>query len=341
MDHAELLAKANVVAVGEGYKVSGGERVYEEGVPVMATVVSVTAKVSLLDLDLDEAIPPFDVENTRPTDVVEVGVIRIVTELDPKVRHRPVHAGLSLGLNPDVTAGTFGFVVVKPGSPKTYVLSNWHVIAASNVPVADRDNVAITQPGTFDGGRVPDDVVAELAEFVPIGGLLPDLSDCNIGNAVARSANALAYVFGARTRLQAIRPQAHTGEQLVDAAIGLLSEEASLETPFIGRPISSGVAALGMQVQKYGRTTEYTMGEVTQVGMSVIVQGYPNGPVQFTDQIAITKEDGPFLQGGDSGSGLLWGQEAVGLCFAGSDTIGIANQFPNVELELGITLARV
>ena len=339
MDHAELLAKANVVAVGEGYKMSGGERVYEEGVPVMATVVSVTRKISLLELDLDEAVPPFDVENTRPTDVIEVGEIRVVTELDPKLRHRPVHAGLSIGLNPGVTAGTFGFVVVKPGSDIPYVLSNWHVIATSNVPVGDRDVVSITQPGNFDGGDPARDTIAQLIEFVPVGGFIPDLSDCNIGNAVARSANALAYVLGARTRLQAVRPQAHTGEQLVDAAIGILTESAALETPFIGRPTSSGVAALGMQVQKYGRTTEYTSGEVTQVGMSVIVQGYPDGPVQFVDQVAVTGESGPFLQGGDSGSGLLWGQEAVGLCFAGSDTIAVANQFANVEMELGIVLA--
>lgn len=346
MDHADLLAKANVVAVGIGYKYRGGELVIDNatGEPVMVTVVSVSQKLDLTDLALRDAVPPM--YEGQPTDVVEVGVVRVlpsaqglVAELDPTQRIRPVRPGLSTGLNPGVTAGTIGFIVEKPGNSQNYILSNWHVIAASNVPVEDRDVVTITQPGNHDGGSVPADVIAELVEFVPIGATIPDLSDCDIGGTVARIANAAATMVGSRTRLQAVRSQAES-DQLVDAAIGKLSVEATLEIPEVGSPTSSGVAQLGMQVQKYGRTTRFTQGEVTQVGMSVLVQGYPDGPVLFVDQVAITGHDGPFLQGGDSGSGLLWGLEAVGLCFAGSDTIGIANQFENVADALGIVLAR-
>ncbi len=345
MDHAELLAKANVVAVGTGYKMQGGQPVLVDGEPVIATVVSVTEKVGEDTLDMVDAVPGFDAENMRPTDVVEVGEIRIVNSLtstiDPTQRIRPVHPGLSVALNPQVTAGTIGFIVEKVGQgSQNYILSNWHVIAASNVPVIDRENVLITQPGTHDNGTVPDDVIDDLNDFVPVGGsLIPDLSDCNIGNGVARVANGIARMMFSRTRLQAIRPQAE-GDQLVDAALGILHIVAERGIPQIGQPFGEGRAELGMQVQKYGRTTQYTSGEVTQVDMSVLVQGYPEGPVLFVDQVAITGSTGPFLQGGDSGSGLLWGAKAVGLCFAGSDTIGIANQFPNVADALGIQLAR-
>ncbi len=329
-----------MVAVGEGYKYRDGELIIDEyGKPVKTTVVSVSQKVPRADLALRDVVPP--VYEGQPTDVIEVGEIRVLApdaDLDPTQRHRPVHAGLSVGLNPGVTAGTIGLIVEKLDNPQRYILSNWHVIAASNVPVEDRDVVTITQPGNHDGGSVPADVIAELVEFVPIGATIPDLSDCNIGNVVVRVANVAAAMFGSRTRLQAVRPQA-VGDQLVDAAIGELSVEAVLRIPGIGIPRGSGPAELGMQVQKFGRTTRLTRGAITQVDMSVLVQGYPDGPVLFTDQVAITGHDGPFLQGGDSGSGLLRGEKAVGLCFAGSDTIGIANQFENVAEALGIVLA--
>ena len=52
---------------------------------------------------------------------------------------------------------------------------------------------------------------------------------------------------------------------------------------------------------------------------------YDAGVVRFDDQIEIQGTDGPFSQGGDSGSLVFTegdGARAVGLLFAGSDTGG-------------------
>ncbi len=339
-DHSELFAFPNVVGVGVGFKKRNGKIVRDDaGQPVQAVIVSVVRKIATEDLQDNERVPSL--VGDSPTDVIEVGTLSRLDHVDPKRRSRPISAGFSTGLNPGVTAGTIGFIVEKPGSSQNYILSNWHVIATSNVPIEDREVLTVTQPGNADGGRVPDDVVAELSEFVPVGTTLPDLSDCSIAGAVAWIPNAVARLLGSNTRLVPTTGFAIVAsEQLVDAALARLSEDANLDTPHVGRLARTGVAELGMSVQKFGRTTRYTTGVVTQVNASFLVQGYPSGPVMFTDQVAIDGDAGPFLQGGDSGSGLVSGDTAVGLCFAGSDVIGIANQWYNVEAALGIVLAR-
>jgi hypothetical protein len=65
----ELMRKANVVAVGIGYRTQGGQQTQE-----VAIVVSVKNKVSLSKLKADDRIPAA-IEGV-PVDVVEAGVIR-------------------------------------------------------------------------------------------------------------------------------------------------------------------------------------------------------------------------------------------------------------------------
>ena len=65
----ELMRKANVVAVGIGYRTQGGQQTQE-----VAIVVSVKNKVSLSKLKADDRIPAA-IEGV-PVDVVETGVIR-------------------------------------------------------------------------------------------------------------------------------------------------------------------------------------------------------------------------------------------------------------------------
>jgi hypothetical protein len=65
----ELLRKANVVAVGVGYKTRGGQQTQE-----VSIVVSVKVKVSSSKLKPGDLIPA-SIENV-PVDVVESGVIR-------------------------------------------------------------------------------------------------------------------------------------------------------------------------------------------------------------------------------------------------------------------------
>jgi hypothetical protein len=65
----ELLRKANVVAVGIGYRIRGGEQTQE-----VSIVVSVKVKVPSSKLKARDLIPA-SIEDV-PVDVVETGVIR-------------------------------------------------------------------------------------------------------------------------------------------------------------------------------------------------------------------------------------------------------------------------
>jgi hypothetical protein len=351
----ELLNLANVVGVGIGYKVTDGEIVRDdEGNPIECVVVSVRAKVPAGELPPGDLVPA--VVDHAPTDVVATGPITVVTDspvetaaIDPKLRRRPIVPGLSIGLNPGVTAGTLGLIVERVGSSDRFILSNWHVMAANNTPVENRDIVAITQPGNTDGGRPPDDVVADLVELIPIdsggGSPIPSPdppSNCPVASAVVWFPNLLARLIGSDTRLAPIVASTGgrvlaDGENLVDAALARIDVPYDRATPEIGTVTETGTPTLGMRVQKFGRTTGHTIGTISQVGATFRVQGYPGGTATFSDQVAITADDGPFLQGGDSGSGLVsLDGKAVGLCFAGSTTIGIANTWPNVEAALDV-----
>lgn len=347
----ELMARANVVGVGIGYKTTNGQIVHDgDGNPIECIVVSVTEKVPAARLAAEDLVPPM--LDGEPTDVIETGVITIVSDrgsgsaaaVDPRQRIRPITPGLSIGLNPGVTAGTLGFIVERAGTSDRFLLSNWHVIAADNTPIEDRAVLTITQPGNADGGRSPADVVAQLADFVPIssGGLpIPDPSDCPVAKAVAAVSNGVARITGTDTRLVAVIEQATEHENRVDAALGRIDVPYDRTTPVIGVVSRTATATLGTEVQKFGRTTSHTVGTVTQVGATFTVQGYPGGPATFVDQLAITPDSGSFLEGGDSGSGLAdMSGAAVGLCFAGSPAIGIANTWQNVEAALGVTPAR-
>ena len=213
---------------------------------------------------------------------------------------RPVPIGVSTG-HPHITAGTIGCRVTD--GTKVYALSNNHVFANEN-DASIGDNVL--QPGPYDGGVEPDDAIGTLADFEPI-------------------------VFSRR------------GRNEIDAAIAL-SSTANLDiaTPpgGYGTPNSSDVQAfLGQNVQKFGRTTGLTKGQVTGVNATVNVGYGPGKTAKFVKQIVI--EPGAFSAGGDSGSLIVTDDEnlnPVGLLFAGSSTHTIANRIDLVLSRFGVTV---
>ena len=116
-----------------------------------------------------------------------------------------------------------------------------------------------------------------------------------------------------------------------------LSDVIEREILEIGKISGIVEAQLDMKVRKYGRTTQLTEDEVTQIYATVNVGGYPGGKTaRFEDQV-IT---GAMSAGGDSGSLVVErdGQRAVGLLFAGSSTITVHNRIANVEEALNIKL---
>lgn len=219
-------------------------------------------------------------------------------EIDPKSRfERPVPIGVSTG-HPDITAGTIG-ARVTDGS-KVYALSNNHVYANENKATIG-DNVL--QPGTYDGGVDPDDAIGTLAAFVT---LKFDGTDNYVDAAIASI--------------------------LLDEKGNPLLDNATPSDGY-GTPKSATVAAkLRMKVQKYGRTTALTKGQVTGINLTVYV-GYSSGTARFINQI-IVEARRPVIKAGDSGSLLVTDSDKkpVGLLFAsnGSGKLAVANHIGDV-----------
>lgn len=317
----DLLKHANVVATGVGYKVTDGNRTETPSI-----ICSVTHKVAPEQLTASERVPPT--VNGVPTDVIQTGRIRALqTRTD---RQRPAPGGVSIG-HTAITAGTLGCLVKRGGN--VFILSNNHVIANSND--AERGDT-ILQPGPADGGRSPEDKLAELEDFVPVSFTLPELpSDCTFASGVIAVLNAGCAAIGSRTRYRIVRPQADPN--LVDAAIArpVSPGDVSSDIVDIGELAGSAQATLGMAIQKSGRTTGYTTGEIQQIDVTVNVQYGPGNIAQFTDQLLA----GPMSQGGDSGSAVLdMDRNLVGLLFAGSDTTTIMNRIENVFSALNVSL---
>ncbi|XWX04294.1 hypothetical protein VZO05_01815 [Aggregatilineales bacterium SYSU G02658] len=153
----ELLAKANVVGVGIGYKTDNGVQTDQ-----LAIVALVDQKKPEIALHESDRIPP-ELQGIK-TDVVEVGTVR-AQNFGPRDRWRPVvPPGVSIG-HYRVSAGTLGAVVRDRLTGQYLLLSNNHVLANCND--AQTGDV-ILQPGATDHGINPSDVVARLERFTPL-----------------------------------------------------------------------------------------------------------------------------------------------------------------------------
>jgi hypothetical protein len=314
-----LWSHAHVVATGVGYKVTRGVKT-----DTLAIMCSVTEKMALERLQSRDRVP--SAIDGVPTDVVATGVIRALQRRTD--RHRPAPGGVSIA-HRTVTAGTLGCLVKRAG--RVVILSNNHVLANSNDA---RPGDAILQPGPHDGGRFPDDHIADLEDFVPII-FLDAPSESRFARGLVAVLNAGCRLIRSATRYRLVRLQA--GENRVDAAIArpLGPTLVKSEILDIGTIASLGRGALGAAIRKSGRTTGLTTGQITQVDVSVDVQYGPGRVARFTDQLLA----GPMSQGGDSGSAVLDnGNRLVGLLFAGSENSTVINRIEHVFSALGLTL---
>jgi hypothetical protein len=224
-------------------------------------------------------------------------------------RQRPLLIGCSVG-HVDITAGTLGAFAFPNHDDQVLMLSNNHVLANEDrAAIGD----AIVQPGRYDGGTAPADVVTTLSRFVAL----------------------------------------QTTGNLVDAAVaqlvGGIDQDRSTIT---GDGTLNGVLATPIQpgdkVLKLGRTTVLTRGRVTAIELDNVVVEYDRGQLSFDDQIEIEgADDAAFSAGGDSGS-VIFDEEgmACALLFAGGDVGGTngmgltyANDIRNVLQALDIRLA--
>jgi hypothetical protein len=129
--------------------------------------VYVTRKLPESQLKPSEIIPKrLKLEDGREvcTDVVEVGVIRALQQLNPKQRWRPSPTGVSTSRADENAAGTIGWFVVDENG-EVYAMSNNHVWAKENL---GSPGDKLLQPGRLDGGDPNKDALFELLDFVPI-----------------------------------------------------------------------------------------------------------------------------------------------------------------------------
>lgn len=246
----------------------------------------------------DDQLPPWarvppdvtDEEGARVrTDVIDVGFVYAAQDT---TRYRPVPGGCSIGHQNLMDASTLGGWACDLTDRTTVILTCNHCIAnlnAASVPGG------IVQPGRLDGGVAPGDLIGQLKRFAPITvGVTP----------------------------LPVSP--------VDAAIGTITVARQDQVLGTGPAIyETRAPALGMNVQKRGRTTLFTNnGRITSINVSVTVN-YGGGRFGLIGNsfIVTSTNTNAFANRGDSGS-LIFDQAAgtlngtrpvVGMFFAVSN----------------------
>ncbi|MGH3523870.1 MAG: CARDB domain-containing protein, partial [Mycobacterium sp.] len=239
---------------------------------------------------------------------------RLIAFSDPTKRQRPAPMGFSVG-HPEITAGTIG-ARVRDALGRVYILSNNHVLANSNgATVGDPEY----QPGTYDGGTAADQI-ATLSDFQTIN-----------------------FAGGTNT-IDAAIALSDTGQ--LDNTTPLDDGYGMPNATIYGDANGDGLfddrnALLGLHVQKYGRTTHLTHGQITAVNatLTVCYDGACLRSARYVDQLII--EPGGFSAGGDSGSLIVTDDgnlNPVALLFAGSATVTIANRIDLVLNRFGVTI---
>lgn len=223
---------------------------------------------------------------------------------------RPIQLGVSGGNANDIAngfccSGTLGALVTD--GRQQYILSNTHVFAGDAVAGGNGKTASlgddINQSGLIDVGCqvIPADMVADLSDWAQFG----------TGNVDA----ALAQVRSGQVR---------TDGSILD--IGTIAN-------------TTAQAFVGQAVKKSGRTTGLTRSAVSGLNATINV-GYTDEcagnsfTVRYTGQILISNRGSRFLAGGDSGSLMVedaaLNPRAVGLLYAGSSTIAVANPIDDV-----------
>ncbi len=231
----------------------------------------------------------------------------------------PIQLGTSGGWTHDLAngyccGGTLGSLVQIGGTP--YILSNYHVLEA-DIVAGGNSRVATTGDSVVQPGLIDVRCKAENAQNVATLVVTSSLPSSNVDAAIA---------------------QVIPGMVRTDGAI--------LE---IGTISSQTVApSLNQAVKKSGRTTGLTRSKVSGLNATVSVT-YDNecaGGSAFTKtfvgQIIISNKGSRFLNSGDSGSLMVQdvatNPKAVGLLFAGSSSLAVANPIGEVLDFFGATM---
>lgn len=267
----------------------------EAGLLAMPDVVGVShTKDKIIVYTESEPNIPSEIAG-YPVQFVKAGHVVALQQYDRTLKYRPCPGSVSVG-HYLITAGTLGTFVIYNG--QTYGLSNNHVLANGDsiqFPSASKGD-AILQPGKYDNGRNPEDIIGYLD--------------------VWRKLDA-------------------QGNNLVDAALFKpVSPDVVLNRILaLGTPVGVRSPRVGERVIKAGRTSGLNEDTVTDIDATIKVD-YGNFTAQFLHQIVTgpcgkAGDSGSALISKDT-------MDLVGLLFAGSETITIHNHAPTVFQELGV-----
>lgn len=232
----------------------------------------------------------------------------------------PIQLGTSGGWRYDLAngyccGGTLGSLISVGGTQR--ILSNYHVLEADIV----------------SGGNSR---VAATGDYI----IQPGLIDVNCNAASAQNVATLVKTSSL--------PGSNVDCSSANVISGMVSPTGSiLEIGVIKS--GTGVAAyVGQPVKKSGRTTGLTRSTVSGLNATISIT-YENECAggtaftkTFTGQILVKNRASKFLAGGDSGSlmveDITISPNAVGLLFAGSNTVAIANPIGQVLTFFGATM---
>jgi len=303
---ASLYDDPNVAGMAYGRRTVRGTRTDEP-----AVVVYVLRKTPARFLPTSRMLPRrmYFGGDFVEIDVVETGPFHALAFTD---RERPAPNGVSVA-HVDVTAGTLGSLVADGADGSLNILSNNHVLADVN---EGAPGDPILQPGPADGGTVTGDTIARLNRFVRL-----NATGNIVDAAIARVINPDDVVDRVKNDLIPVATPDHP-------AVGLLFAGSSTRT--LVNPIDAVLNRLdvsflhdgdvtadvdvGTNVEKVGRTTEYTTATVTEIDVSVSVDYGEHGVLRFDSQFATAHMSEP----GDSGSlvyrGGTGGEDGSGGC---------------------------
>lgn len=230
-------------------------------------------------------------------DVVETGPIY---PLAFTARERPAPAGVSIGNANEASAGTLGSVVIDNTDNSTCIVSNNHVMARQNAAAIGED---IVQQGVYDGGAAPADTIADLKRFVTINAM-GNTVDGAIAQATNAAGGGLNVIDQVKNNIIPVAGPDHRAVGLLFAGScnrTIMNPIADVLTQLnISFPAGAGsttAAEIGMNVEKVGRTTEYTTSTVKEIDATVNIP-YNFGNATFDNQFTTAW----MSDSGDSGS---------------------------------------
>ncbi|MDI3547845.1 MAG: hypothetical protein PWR10_1497 [Halanaerobiales bacterium] len=320
----KMLRLDHVVGVGYGIKEKHGKKTGEKAIVILVDKKLPPEKLRKKDL-VPQSLGDYK------TDVIEVGELNFL-QLRTN-RMRPAQPGVSIG-HYKISAGTLGAIVKDRKTGEPLILSNNHVLANITNGHDGRAELGdpILQPGAYDDGSRPDDVIGRLKRFVPVkrGSGEPQ---CSVAIAARNVINFLIHLIKPTYSVKLLKEE---GSNLVDCAVAKPNSSKDVKASILEIGEVRGVKEpeVGMEVQKSGRTSGLTRGEVLAVGVTVEVNMSESEVAVFNDQFITEAISKP----GDSGSLVLdMENNAIGLLFAGSEKATVCNRITNVLNQLEVT----